>query len=70
MTGRDGFTPFLRQIFVPGEAREAIFPLADDDLAVALKAWEALVFQSGNSYFGWIGETDKFIEKHHPRPGS
>jgi schlafen family protein len=67
VTGREGFTPFLRQIFVPGEAREAIFPLPDDDLAVALKAWENLVIHCGSSYFSWIGETDAFIEEHYPR---
>jgi hypothetical protein len=67
LIGREGLTPFLQQLFVAGPARDAVFPLGDGDLAVALREVERLMIASGYTAFGWYGETDAFIEEHYPR---
>ena len=66
--GREGLSNLLRQIFTPAPARDAIFPLDDEDLALALRGFEHSVIERGNVYFGWYGETDAFIEEHLPKP--
>src|SRR5205807_1065638 len=65
--GREGLTGLLRQIFTPGPARDAIFPVPDSELAVALRHFERSVMERGYIAFGWYGETDTFIDDHHPR---
>lgn len=64
--GREGLTSLLRQLFRPGPAREAVFPLDNGDLAVALRRFERSMMERGNVYFGWYGETDSFIEDNWP----
>jgi hypothetical protein len=66
LVGREGLTAFLRMIFQPGPARDAIFPLPDDDLAVTLRRFEGAMRERGYFAFGWYGETDAFIERHWP----
>jgi hypothetical protein len=67
LVGREGLTAFLRQIFRPGPAREAVFPLHDDDLAVTLRQFERAMMERGYVAFGWYGETDAFIEHNWPK---
>lgn len=67
VVGREGLTGFLRQIFPAGPARDAVFPLPDADLAVALQRFEHSMRERGNYAFGWYGETDAFIDQHYPR---
>jgi hypothetical protein len=67
LVGREGLTAFLRMIFQPGPARDAVFPLPDDDLAVTLRRFEGAMRERGYIAFGWYGETDAFIEKHWPK---
>ena len=67
VVGREGLTGFIRQIFTPGPARDAVFPLPDADLAVALQRFAHSMLERGNVAFGWYGETDAFIDQHHPR---
>jgi hypothetical protein len=64
--GREGLSRFLRLLFTPGPARQAIFPLADSDLAFALRRWEYSLMERGYAAFGWYGETEDFIDKHYP----
>jgi hypothetical protein len=66
LVGPDGLTVFLRQIFRPGEARNAVFPRSDSDLALTLRAFERTLIQNGNYGFGWFGETETFIENNLP----
>jgi hypothetical protein len=65
-TRGEGLTAFLRLIFQPGPARDAVFPLPDDDLAVTLRRFEGAMRDRGYFAFGWYGETDTFIERHWP----
>lgn len=67
LAGREGLTVLLRQLFRPGPAREAVFPLPDDDLAVTLRQFERAMMDRGYVAFGWYGETDAFIDQHYPR---
>jgi hypothetical protein len=64
---RETSTEFLRQIFRPGPAREAVFPLPDGDLAVTLRQFERATIERGYVTFGWYGETDAFIENDLPK---
>ena len=66
LVGRDGLTSFLRQIFQPGPARDAVFPLSDEDLAVALREFERTMINYVSVYFGWYGDTERFIEENWP----
>lgn len=67
LVGREGLTAFLRQIFRPGPAREAVFPLPDDELAVTLRQFERAMMGRGYVAFGWYGETDAFNESNWPK---
>jgi hypothetical protein len=67
LAGREGLTVFLRRIFQPGPACDAVFPLSDADLAVALRQFERAMMERGYVAFGWYGETENFIEQHYPR---
>jgi hypothetical protein len=67
LVGREGLTVFLQNIFRAGPARDAVFPLPDADLAVALRQFERSMIERGYTAFGWYGETDAFIDEHYPR---
>ncbi len=67
VVGREGLTGFLRHIFTPGPAREAVFPLPDAELTFALQQFAHSMLERGYFAFGWYGETDAFIEQHYPR---
>jgi Putative DNA-binding domain len=67
LVGREGLTAFLRNIFRPGPARQAVFPRPDAELAVTLRQFERAMMERGYVAFGWYGETDAFIEEHYPR---
>jgi len=64
LVGREGLTVFLQNIFRAGPARDAVFPLPDADLAVALRQFERSMIERGYTAFGWYGETDAFIDEH------
>ena len=64
LVGREGLSGLLRQLFLPGPAREAVFPLDDDDLAHALRRFEHSLMERGYAAFGWYGETEDFINRH------
>jgi hypothetical protein len=70
LAGREGLTGFLKLIFPPGPAREAVFPLDDADLAVALRVFEDTLHRLGQWQFGWYGDTVAFIDRNYPRDAS
>jgi hypothetical protein len=64
VVGREGLTSLLRQLFPAGPARDAVFPLDDEDLALALRRFDHSLMERGYSAFGWYGETEDFINRH------